>query len=810
MSKNNAALIEAAKNGDNKAFEELMRLYQEDINNTAMFLLKNGEDAKDISQEVYIKLFKNLSQLQNTDAFASWVRIITINECKMFFRKNSHTAIPIEQTDDIEELLKTYQDENIEDIPHEKIDRVENDRILFSLIEELPEKYSRVLILYFYAEMSYTEIAAALKISEGTVKSRLFTAKKKMHNAIIAYEKKHDVVLHTKDVFGGIGRWLMQVFSQTDALSQTAVQIAPAAMNTVTTNAVTAVSTSFSNTVATRISIATASLSVAVCIGITANVFKSDSVNLPDKEESVSVSETAEQESSLYEEASLPELSEPSVLQSSEAVSIQPSVVYLREETEPSIIYRDREVVHEAEPSVVYVTSENERRYDKYTDITIDDGNIMKFRIYTESGEATMTLFSSDSYDIILPSYIDYEDKQIPVTRLTYNFLSIKDDEYDNSVSVTLKLPEKLESIPEDCFRGRNIETITGGKNVVSIGKCAFLGCGIKELNMCEVFPNVVEIGEEAFRDCPIEKLVLPEGLMRISINAFMDTNLKEVTAVSNIDGSLPIAETVHIIIPGSTIKYIQCPVWSDPEFFNKRIIEIKEMFLELQDKNAVFYDSGDGEYDTLITLLYTNIAAENLYLPEGMKKLIKYEFENIDYYRMYGINTKEAKIKNLYISSTITEIEPDAFTTVTGVIENIILPKAGRSKTDLLNLKKSILKSRQFRFVTENNDYILFTDPSADYPDGKYSLDNPKNYDRYDEEPEDYPNEADPVEEDPIEVDPIEEDPIEVDPIEEDPIEVDPIEEDPIEVNPIEEDLIEDETTAVSNNLSVDESKNT
>ncbi len=778
-----AAMIKAAQNGDSQAFESLMQLYQNDIYHTALFMLKNEEDAKDITQEVFIKLFKNLSQLQNIDAFDSWIRIITINECKMFFRKNAHAEIPVEEIDETEDLLKTYQQERTDEIPHEKLDRMENDKILYSLIEGLPEKYSRVLILFYYAEMSYSEIAVSLKISEGTVKSRLFTAKKKLGDAILAYEKRHDIVLHTEDVMGSMGRWLMQVFAHTDTLSQSAVRIAPAALQSATshavsTHAVSAVSTTVSHSVASKVSIAVASVSVAVCVGITARVFPTNSVNLSDIDSLSSQTESVIQsevpESSVEE---LSQVSESTFLQDSETVSVEPSVIYVHDQAEPSVIYRDREVIREAEPSVVYINSENVRRYDQYVDLSTNDGE-MEFRIYPENNEALLKFFSKEDGDVILPSYVNYEDRQVPVTRMMYNFLSAEDDEkFRNSEPFVLQLPEKLESIPESCFDGRKVKAVIGGTSVVSIGRNAFRNCLIKELDMREVFPNAIEIDDSAFKGCPLEKLVLPESVLRVSGSAFYDTNLKEVTTIPVNDFGAPAAETVHLIIPGSTIRQPQYHFWAEASLYSNPI-GIQNLYFELQDRNAVIDDSrtGFGELKTALFHLLDYTVADNCYLPEGMKKLRANEFESVstelpEYQDPETGVTKyqqesapqcdyHGKIKNLYISSTITEIEPDAFTSKRGVIKNIILPKAGRSNRELRYLKNSILKSKQFRFVSEDAENLFFTDPDAVFPEGKYHIEKLRAADSI--VPEEEPIEEEPIEDELIEEELIEEEPFE------------------------------------------------
>ena len=730
-------LVELAKSGDQDALEAIISRHRAEVYNAAKFILNNEQDAEDVTQEVFIKLFKNIHNLKNTDSFSSWLRIITVNECKMLFRKNKNAAIPYDEDEKLEALLRKCNSENINDIPHQKLDHIENNRLLYSIIENLPEKYSQLLIMYFYAEMSYNEIADSLGINVGTVKSRLFTAKNKLRKEIIAYEKKSGTNLHTNNILNNLSKVIRQLLSQSATFEKSVTSAVPTAVNSMSTGVSAAFSTTISNSSATKISVAAAAASIAVCVSVTSSNFSPISLP-PDNEQSSSVAEAAEPESSdktdiQTSDNSIITNNEPSIVyvyRDSEPSIIyrdrDPSIVYRDGETSivyrdgnTSVVYRDREVVREAEPSIVYITETAEskpRRYDKYIDIYSDDQS-MRFRIYTENNEAMLTNYfgypeiSDFPSDIVLPSYIEYEGNRIPVTRIMYNFLSTTANSHIKSV----QLPEMLEYIPNGCFEDTDIETVTGGKNITRIGDRAFGGCKIKELNMRELFPNVIEIGDLAFRDCPIKKLVLPDGIMRLDPYAFSGVELDELSAITDIDFSIPPANTVHLIIQGDVINNAHYNSWSD-----SLIANIPELYVELENKNAVFDDTTipNGMVINGLSHIIIGTFAENFHIPDGMKKLRTNEFEifvdddDNDYY---------GKIKNLYISDTVTEIEPDAFTTVRHIIKNILLPKNSKDTKTTDKLKKSILKSSQFIFDHEDENYVYFTDPEAIFPDEGY-----------------------------------------------------------------------------------------
>ena len=303
---------------------------------------------------------------------------------------------------------------------------------------------------------------------------------------------------------------------------------------------------------------------------------------------------------------------------------------------------------------------------------------------------------------------------------------------------------------------------------MTTIGDSAFIDCEIRELDMREVFPNVVDIGELAFYNNPLEKVVLPDGIMRLPNNAFHETKLREVTTVSDLTFYVPPAETVRLILPDGAVNRDYRHSWALPDNYLPQIVEIPHLYLQYPDhpsnaaESAELYDYPQAHMYSLLE----NTAVLNLYLPEGMTQLEAFEFENPETLpeedcpetdeesEMFG------RVKNLVLSSTITGIEPDAFTSQRGIIQNILLPKAGKSSAELLQLKQAIEQSPQFTFLKEDESYLWFTDPNAVFPDGKYSLDNPDNLDLQED-----PDIDEPTADDPTEIDePAADDPAEID----------------------------------------------
>ena len=183
-------LVLSAKNGNKKAFDKLYKLTSNDVWFTCLSLLKDEENAKDIMQETYITAFLKLDTLNDEQKFCGWITSIAVNKCK-----NKLKGKVEYQIDDEVLIVETETDELM--LPEEYITKAEKRKVLLQIMEDTLSfnQYQTVLMFYF-DEMSISEIAQGLEISEGTVKSRLNSSRAKMKTAIEDYEKKSGDKLH--------------------------------------------------------------------------------------------------------------------------------------------------------------------------------------------------------------------------------------------------------------------------------------------------------------------------------------------------------------------------------------------------------------------------------------------------------------------------------------------------------------------------------------------------------------------------------------------------------------------------------------
>ena len=183
-------LVSSAKSGNKKSFDKLYELTHNDVWYNCLSLLKDEENAKDIMQETYITAFLKLDTLKDEEKFCGWVTTIAVNLCKKKLKGKVEYQID-------DEVLITEAETDELMLPEEYITKAEKRKVLLQIMEDTLSfnQYQTVLMFYF-DEMSISEIAQGFEISEGTVKSRLNSSRAKMKTAIEDYEKKSGDKLH--------------------------------------------------------------------------------------------------------------------------------------------------------------------------------------------------------------------------------------------------------------------------------------------------------------------------------------------------------------------------------------------------------------------------------------------------------------------------------------------------------------------------------------------------------------------------------------------------------------------------------------
>ena len=184
--------IERLKSGDQDAFHIFYIHTYQFVYARAKFTIRDEHEAQDLMQEVYLAVYRNIGSLKNTDSVYSWLGGITLRQgMKLVNRKKRNI------------LLSEDQEGMFEDLPdesrgtEERIARAEEIQIMKDCIYELSEEQRAVVLAYYYDEMKVEEIARLLEISEGTVKSRLYHARKRLKASLVELEKKQGYRLYS-------------------------------------------------------------------------------------------------------------------------------------------------------------------------------------------------------------------------------------------------------------------------------------------------------------------------------------------------------------------------------------------------------------------------------------------------------------------------------------------------------------------------------------------------------------------------------------------------------------------------------------
>ena len=169
-------LVKQSLKGSHEAFEELVLKYEKSIYNIAYHYLLDREQALDITQETFLQAYQALKSLKDQGAFGAWLKRICRNKCLDYLRKNKEQALSLEEILSAEVPMAKLPAEEM--TPEKSISQKENVAVLEQLLKNLPKEYREVLILRAFEEYSYEEIAQATNAPLGTVKSRIFRAKK--------------------------------------------------------------------------------------------------------------------------------------------------------------------------------------------------------------------------------------------------------------------------------------------------------------------------------------------------------------------------------------------------------------------------------------------------------------------------------------------------------------------------------------------------------------------------------------------------------------------------------------------------------
>lgn len=185
-------IIKGVLQNHEPSFRCLIDKYKRLVFGSAFRILRNTSDAEDVSQEVFIEVFRSIHKLRNEDDLSGWLFKIAKNKSISFLRKKNPAKA--NSTGDIHAEF-TQQNLNKAHIEHHTAAHAMEDteirQALFTAIDLLPEKQKKVLLLHKFEDFSHNEICKALQLSQSSVESLIYRAKSNLKKSLFCYFKNH-------------------------------------------------------------------------------------------------------------------------------------------------------------------------------------------------------------------------------------------------------------------------------------------------------------------------------------------------------------------------------------------------------------------------------------------------------------------------------------------------------------------------------------------------------------------------------------------------------------------------------------------
>ena len=178
MKNDDVQLIQRVLEGDDTAFSTLVKKYQRSVHALAWRKIGDFHIAEDITQDTFLKAYQKLSTLKEPQSFASWLYVITANQCKAWLRKKQSWAQSLENTSSAQLEKATYSGYIIEE--NERVTEETQREVVKKLLAKLQESDRTVITLHYLGGMTYEEISNFLGVSEATIRNRLYRARRRL------------------------------------------------------------------------------------------------------------------------------------------------------------------------------------------------------------------------------------------------------------------------------------------------------------------------------------------------------------------------------------------------------------------------------------------------------------------------------------------------------------------------------------------------------------------------------------------------------------------------------------------------------
>ncbi len=174
-------LVKALRQGDEQAFNKLVKLYQNKIYNLALNYVKQPEEAKDLTQDVFVTVYRSIAKLREDEKFTAWLFQVAVNHCRNRYKRLKNRGyFSSSSIDDQDTTIQLSSGE----YPEKDLERNNMINLVRSEIAAMPPAEKEILLLRDIQELSYEEISAVLDVPLGTVKSKLNRARSTLKNRL--------------------------------------------------------------------------------------------------------------------------------------------------------------------------------------------------------------------------------------------------------------------------------------------------------------------------------------------------------------------------------------------------------------------------------------------------------------------------------------------------------------------------------------------------------------------------------------------------------------------------------------------------
>lgn len=192
MQEDEREIVKRCQSGDAHAFEQLFYKYQEKVYNIAYRMMGNRQDAEDVTQEVFFRVYQKLASFKFKSAFSTWLYRITANLCLDEIRRKKRSIEEVFSQDELYSFCSNFN-------PEDKVIADEEQALLWEAINSLKTEYRIIIILRDIEGLSYKELKQVLKCSMGRVKSRLHNARRELKTILKDKMKKGQMKCDVKE-----------------------------------------------------------------------------------------------------------------------------------------------------------------------------------------------------------------------------------------------------------------------------------------------------------------------------------------------------------------------------------------------------------------------------------------------------------------------------------------------------------------------------------------------------------------------------------------------------------------------------------